>query len=52
MKMLGVSAFAIGFSLMAMSASQAMPVVPLDQSASTDTIPVAQGCGPGMHRGP
>jgi hypothetical protein len=29
-----------------------MPVAPLDQSASTDTIRVAGGCGLGGHRGP
>jgi hypothetical protein len=51
MKMLGILVFAIGLSLMAMSASQAMPVAPLDQSVSADTIQVAQGCGPGWHRG-
>jgi hypothetical protein len=52
MKMLGVLVFAFGLGLVAMSASQAMPVAPLDQSVSTDTIQVAQGCGPGWHRGP
>jgi hypothetical protein len=51
MKILAASAFAIGLGLMAMSA-QAMPVAPLDQSASSDTIRVAGGCGPGFHRGP
>jgi hypothetical protein len=37
-----------------MSASQAMPVAPLDQAAAADTatIPVADGCGRGWHRGP
>jgi hypothetical protein len=53
MKILAVSAFALGLSLAAMTSSQAMPVVPLaPQAASTDTIPVAGGCGPGWHRGP
>jgi len=52
MKILAASAFAIGLSLAAVSASRAMPVAPLDQSASTDTIRVAGGCGPGFHRGP
>jgi hypothetical protein len=52
MKMLGVLAFAFGLGLVAMSASQAMPVAPLDRSVSTDAIQVAQGCGPGWHRGP
>ena len=52
MKMPGVSVFAIGLGLMATSASQAMPVAPLDRSVSTDTFRVAQGCGPVWHRGP
>ena len=52
MKLLTASAFAVGLSLMAMSASQAMPLAPLDQSVSSDTIRVAGGCGPGWHRGP
>jgi hypothetical protein len=52
MKILAASAFAIGLSLAAISASQAMPVVPLDRSVSPDTIRVAGGCGPGWHRGP
>lgn len=52
MKILGVSAFAIGVSLMVMSASQAMPLAPLQPSAQSDTIRVAGGCGPGWHRGP
>ena len=34
------------------SASAAMPLAPLDQAVSTDTIRVAGGCGPGWHRGP
>jgi hypothetical protein len=51
MKFLAASLFAIGVSLAA-SASQAMPVAPLDQTASADTIRVAGGCGPGWHRGP
>ena len=52
MKLLAASAF--GISLMAMTASQAMPVAPLDQTpaASGEVIRVAGGCGPGMHRGP
>ncbi len=52
MKLLTASAFAVGVSLMAMSASQAMPLAPLDQTVSSDTIRVAGGCGPGWHRGP
>jgi hypothetical protein len=49
-----VAAFvvALGLSLSAMTASQAMPLAPLDQAASGDTIRVAGGCGPGGHRGP
>ncbi len=52
MKILGASAFAICLGMAAVSASKAMPLAPLDQSASSDTIRVAQGCGPGWHRGP
>jgi hypothetical protein len=54
MKLLAASAVAFGLSLMAMTASQAMPLAPLDQSqaASSDVIRVAGGCGPGFHRGP
>ena len=52
MKILGTFAFALGLSLMAMSASRAMPLAPLDPSLSSDTILVAGGCGPGWHRGP
>jgi hypothetical protein len=52
MKMLVATAFAIGLSLAAVSASRAMPLAPLDRAMSSDTIRVAQGCGPGWHRGP
>ena len=52
MKLLVASAFAICLSLAAVSASRAMPVAPLDQAVSADTIRVAGGCGPGWHRGP
>jgi hypothetical protein len=52
MKLLTASAFAVGLSLMAMSASPAMPLAPLDQTISSDTIRVDGGCGPGWHRGP
>jgi hypothetical protein len=51
-KLLVASAFAIGLSLAAISASSAMPLAPLDQSVASDTIRVAGGCGPGFHRGP
>lgn len=52
MKIPGILVFAIGLVLMTISASQAMPVAPLDRSVSADTIQIAQGCGPGWHRGP
>lgn len=54
MKLLAASAFAIGLGLMTISTSQAMPINPIDTpvSASSDIILVAQGCGPGFHRGP
>jgi hypothetical protein len=54
MKILAASTFAIGLGLMGMSASQAMPLAALDraQTAFGDVIRVADGCGPGMHRGP
>lgn len=54
MKLLAASLLSLGFSLAAVSASQAMPVAPLGspQAASADVIRVAQGCGPGWHRGP
>jgi hypothetical protein len=32
-------------------AAQAMPVAPIEP-ASTDTVQIAGGCGPGLHRGP
>ena len=51
MKLLVASAFAVGLGLMAASA-QAMPVYPVDKSAPNEIIQVAQGCGPGFHRGP
>jgi hypothetical protein len=52
MKVIVASVFAICICLEAMSASRAMPVAPLDQSASTGIVRVAGGCGPGWHRGP
>lgn len=54
MKLLAASVFALGVGLAAMSASQAVPVAPIDQNpvASGDIIRVAGGCGPGWHRGP
>ena len=52
MKILAASVLALGLGFAAMSASHAMPVTPLGQPAASDTIQVAQGCGPGWHRGP
>ena len=52
MKILAVSAFAIAVSLSAMSASQAMPTSSGSQALSSNITLVAQGCGPGFHRGP
>jgi hypothetical protein len=54
MKIPAAWAFAIGLGLLGMSASQAMPLAPLDQAqaASGDVIRVADGCGAGFHRGP
>jgi hypothetical protein len=51
-KILAASLLGAGLGLTSMAASQAMPLAPLDQSASADTIRVAGGCGPGFHRGP
>jgi hypothetical protein len=50
MKLFAASALAIGLGLLSVSA-QAMPIAPVDKPA-TNEIRVAQGCGPGMHRGP
>jgi hypothetical protein len=56
MKILAASAIALGLGLFGLDAVQAMPlasVAPVvDQAASGDIILVAQGCGPGFHRGP
>jgi hypothetical protein len=52
MKILAASLFAAGLSLAAVSSSQAMPVAALDGAASTDALPVADGCGKGWHQGP
>ena len=52
MKILAAALFAIGVGFALMPASQAMPLAPLDQAASSDTIRVAGGCGLGWHRGP
>ena len=54
MKLLTASALAIGLSLAALSGAQAAPLAPIDQSVAPNAsiILVAQGCGPGFHRGP
>ena len=52
MKLFAVSILGLGLGLAAMTASQAMPLAPLEQAASAHTIQVAGGCGPGWHRGP
>jgi hypothetical protein len=52
MKLLAVSILGLGLGLAAMTAAQAMPLAPLDQAASANTIRVAGGCGSGWHRGP
>jgi hypothetical protein len=54
MKYLAASVLALGLGLAAVSASQAMPITPLagGQAANGEIIQVAQGCGPGFHRGP
>ncbi len=52
MRILAASAFAIGLGLLGMTSSQAMPLAPLGQSQQAELIQVAQGCGPGFHRGP
>ena len=54
MKFLAASAVALGLSLAAMTASQAMPLVPVQgaQASSGEIILVSGGCGPYGHRGP
>ncbi len=49
MKIIAASAFAFGLM---MAFAQAMPIAPVDKPVSDGIIRVAQGCGPGMHRGP
>jgi hypothetical protein len=51
MKVLAASLFSLGLGLAGVSASQAMPVAPI-ALAQAEVIQVAQGCGPGFHRGP
>ena len=52
MKFLAASILAVGLSLAAMSASQAMPLAPLAQASSGEIIHVSGGCGYYGHRGP
>jgi hypothetical protein len=52
MKVLAASILAVGLSLAAMSASQAMPLAPLAQASSGEIIHVSGGCGYYGHRGP
>jgi hypothetical protein len=54
MKFLAASAVAVGLSLAAMTASQAMPLAPVQgaQASSAEIILVSGGCGPYSHRGP
>jgi hypothetical protein len=56
MNILAASALAVGLGLFSMSTSQAMPLAPMvpaaTEASSGEIILVAQGCGPGMHRGP
>jgi len=51
MKIVAASLLSLGLGLAAVSASQAMPVAPI-ASSQPEVIRVAQGCGPGFHRGP
>ena len=45
-------AFAAALGVTALSAAQAMPIVPPASPAGEIMLPVAGGCGPGFHRGP
>ena len=51
MKIVAASLLSLGLGLAAVTASQAMPVAPI-ASSHPEVIQVAQGCGPGFHRGP
>jgi hypothetical protein len=55
MKILAASVLAAGLGLLSMSTSQAMPLAPIAPAmtgaSSGEIILVAQGCGPGFHRG-
>ena len=53
MKLILASAVAFGLNLAAISASQAMPIVPPDKNLPDGAIiRVIEGCGPNGHRGP
>lgn len=56
MKCLAASVVALGLGLFGLSSAQAAPLAPtpalLQGAPSADIIQVAQGCGPGFHRGP
>jgi hypothetical protein len=56
MKLLAATTVAFSLGLFSISTSQAMPLAPIAPAgtapSSGDVILVAQGCGPGMHRGP
>ena len=57
MKILAASTLALGLGLFALTGAQAAPVSPIapavaQDAASGEIILVAQGCGPGWHRGP
>ncbi|MBN9599881.1 MAG: hypothetical protein J0G28_09440 [Afipia sp.] len=45
-----VAAALMGVSTIGVSPASAMPLAPA--AGTTNIIPVAQGCGPGFHRGP
>jgi len=57
MKIIVASALALGLGLAGLTGAHAAPIAPMmpavDQGASVaGIILVAQGCGPGFHRGP
>lgn len=51
MKLLAASVLSLGLGLAGVSASRAMPIAPVAPSQA-EVVHVAQGCGPGFHRGP
>ncbi|WP_315719655.1 MULTISPECIES: GCG_CRPN prefix-to-repeats domain-containing protein [unclassified Bradyrhizobium] len=57
MKTLAAAALALGVGLFSLSTAQAAPLAPITPAmvqgaSSAEIIQVAQGCGPGFHRGP